>query len=149
MKVNFNTNLYSTLRNSSYNTGISNVISSNATDTSSESSSTDSVEINQAAYDAYANSFNANNFPQVISDSLNNLVSNGTISQDQATAIQNALTLNNSNVTYDSNGRPSGGRLEDKLKALVSAGTITQDQETTIENALKPPTDNTTSSALR
>ena len=63
---------------------------------------------------------------------LENLVSNSTITQDQETAVINAL-------------KPSGTHEGNKdftsaLDSLVSDGTISQDQETAIESALQDAT---------
>ena len=63
---------------------------------------------------------------------LNALVSAGTITQDQATAIQSAFEASSKNIqasgTYTN-------RPKNPLESLVSAGTITKEQETAVKGA--------------
>ena len=63
---------------------------------------------------------------------LNALVSAGTITQDQATAIQSAFEASGKNIqasgTYTN-------RPKNPLESLVSAGTITKEQETAVKGA--------------
>jgi len=60
---------------------------------------------------------------------LSALVTAGTITSDQKTAIDAALQA----------GRTSKTTMVDTLKALVTAGTITSDQEAAVEKAIAPP----------
>ena len=61
---------------------------------------------------------------------LDKLVTAGTITQADATAVENALK-----AAMTNGQRPD---LKTVLAGLVSAGTITQDKATAIENAMKP-----------
>ena len=70
-----------------------------------------------------------------ITDTLDSLVNSGAITQNQESAVQNALTTalqsNSSQVST------SGSTAANPLSSLVSSGTITQSQANTIESALK------------
>jgi competence protein ComGC len=71
-------------------------------------------------------------FEQTLAEALDSLVSSGTITEDQETAIANILMFSSGeNSTSQTNP------FEDILDSLVSAGTITQDQETAIGSAFK------------
>jgi len=65
---------------------------------------------------------------------LDALVTAGTITQAQETAIQTAIQTAMSTATKSQAG------LQTALDTLVTAGTITQAQETAIETAITPPT---------
>lgn len=74
---------------------------------------------------------NQNNGTNLLSKSLDVLVQNETITQDQKTAIEDAFNSNtNSLGTYTR--KPT-----DPLSNLVKNGTITKDQVTSIKSALK------------
>lgn len=72
-----------------------------------------------------------------ISDTLNNLVSSGKITQDQETAIQSALTTAFQSNSTQSSSASSASSKTSPLASLVSNGTITQDQANTVDSALK------------
>lgn len=91
----------------------------------------DSIEISQKALQAFGNNTqgitNTNNV-------LDNLVTAGTITQNQATAIQSAFQAGGKSI--QSSGTYTN-RPKNPLDSLVAAGTITQDQEDAIQNAFE------------
>jgi hypothetical protein len=80
--------------------------------------------------------YRSGGFVQVIKEKLDNLVTAGTITQDQETAIQTALTPSSDGTTSQRHDFTQG--IKEKLDGLVSAGTITQDQANAIQTALTP-----------
>lgn len=92
--------------------------------------SQDSIEISQQGLQALGSQGGNNSTV----NPLDSLVSDGTITQDQADAIQSAFQSawqsNQASGTY--NSKPTN-----PLDSLVSSGTITQDQEDAIKNAFK------------
>ena len=80
--------------------------------------------------------FNKINMNTKFKTLLDSLVTAGTITSDQETAVIKAFTPSDSSNKYrDFKGK---GGLKAKLDALVAAGTITSDEETAIQDALKP-----------
>ncbi len=91
-------------------------------------------------------------FAQLIKTKLDSLVSAGTISADQETAVQTALTPSSDGTTPPAGsgafaGHDSTSRIKVKLDALVTAGTISADQETALVTALTPSSDGNVPSA--
>jgi competence protein ComGC len=86
-------------------------------------------------------------FVQVIKQQLDNLVTAGTITQDQETAIENVLTPS-SEGTSTSQKHDFAQGIKTKLDSLVSAGTITQDQETAVITELQSRTGGNSKSKL-
>jgi len=91
-------------------------------------------------------------FAQLIKTKLDSLVSAGTISADQETAVQTALTSPSGGTTPPSGSGAFAGhdftsQIKVKLDALVTAGTISTDQETALVTALTPSSDETAPSA--
>ena len=84
----------------------------------------DRVEISDEAYAAYA---------QSMSQSLGSLVSDGTITSDQADSIENALSSSSVDVSNGSNP------LKTVLDSLVSNDVISEDQEEAISKEMAPP----------
>ncbi len=70
---------------------------------------------------------------------LDSLVTAGTITKDQETAIKNLLT-SNKNADVQAKKEKFTSLLKTKLDTLVTAGTITQDQETAMINSLTSST---------
>ena len=70
-----------------------------------------------------------------VNSTLDSLVSSGTITQDQETAIQSALTSSQSGSSQGTATTTSSQT--DPLSSLVSDGTITQDQANSVTGALK------------
>lgn len=74
---------------------------------------------------------------QGITSFLSGLVSNGAITQEQETAIENALKPTGSKDTQE---HSFAQNFQSKFDALVTAGTITQDQESAVVTALQSRT---------
>ncbi|AZV58342.1 hypothetical protein [Clostridium sp. AWRP] len=74
---------------------------------------------------------------------LDSLVTSGTITKDQETAIKNLLT-SNKNANIQAKKEKSTTFLKTKLDTLVTSGSVTQDQETAIINALTSSTSKST-----
>jgi len=70
-----------------------------------------------------------------VSDALDSLVSDGTITSDQANAIFNSMNSDSADVSDGSNP------LKTTLDSLVNDGTISSDQESSIAEALAPKDD--------
>lgn len=69
-------------------------------------------------------------------DSLDSLVSAGTITQDQESTVASALVPPRDGFDPSS---ASGNPVKDSLDSLVSVGTLTQDQEDSVAKAIAPP----------
>ncbi|WP_406543204.1 hypothetical protein [Clostridium ljungdahlii] len=74
---------------------------------------------------------------------LDSLVTSGTITKDQETAIKNLLT-SNKNANIQAKKEKLTTFLKTKLDTLVTSGSITQDQETAMINALTASTSKST-----
>ncbi len=74
---------------------------------------------------------------------LDSLVTSGTITKDQETAIKNLLT-SNKNTNIQAKKEKFTNLLKTKLDTLVTSGSITQDQETAMINALTTSTSKST-----
>lgn len=93
----------------------------------------DSIELSQCGMETLNNFATRNtNIDNNINNSLDSLVSAGTITQDQADAVTNAFQSRTQSIQPSAvyNKRPTN-----PLDSLVSDGTITQDQETAIKSA--------------
>ena len=91
----------------------------------------DSIEISQQATQSLGTTTQGS---AIANNPLDNLVSTGTITQDQANAIQSAFQAGGKSI--QSTGTYTN-RPKNPLDSLVSTGTITQDQEVAIKNAFE------------
>ena len=95
----------------------------------------DSLELGSQNYSqptTYSNSFSGmSSTPPP--NPLDSLVTNGTITKDQETAIQNAFK----SAMQSQSSSNSTSSSTNPLDSLVSNGTITQDQESSIQNQLE------------
>lgn len=74
------------------------------------------------------------NKTQTKTDFLADLITNGTITQDQANCIKTAM---NANASKNANNKSKTNGFKTILDGYVTAGTITQDEETKIENFMQ------------
>ncbi|MDD3270292.1 MAG: hypothetical protein PHX14_13320 [Syntrophomonadaceae bacterium] len=166
MNVSFNPSILSTYFSNLRSNSLTNSTES-TTSTSSWFNGTDTVEISQAAINALlaseedSSSANGNaatyDLSEVLQSKLDELVEDGTITEEQEVAIQSAVeeTLENSAAVFSQTmGTPpppkAGGfdnMLSSVLDDLASTGTITEEQESAIltaieesfQSTLKPP----------
>ncbi len=117
-------------------------------DSTSSTDSGDSIEISSEAYALYNASKPQGTPPPPppesssgsdsdFSDILDSLVSDGTITSDQATAIASALAPPEKN-DESSSSSDDNNPLKNALDSLVSDGTITSDQLSSILSAFAP-----------
>lgn len=77
-------------------------------------------------------------FTNGISSILNNLVSDGTLTQDQENAVQSAFqAAKQSNSSSSGTYSSSGNKLDNPISNLVTNGTISQSQADSIQSAFK------------
>jgi competence protein ComGC len=93
----------------------------------------DSLEISQQAIQALSSSTQSTS-DNPLSSSLNSLVSNGTITQDQANSILSAIKSGSSSV--QASGSYSN-KATSPLNNLVNTGVITEEQKKSIQSAFK------------
>lgn len=103
------------------------------TDDSISNLGLDSIQLSPEALSTL-NSLQASNDNNIFNSTLDSLVENNTITQDQEAAIKNTLyslnTVSSTSSTYSNTSSQS------PLDKLVSSNIITQDQEDSIKNAL-------------
>lgn len=77
-------------------------------------------------------------FTKGVSSILNNLVSDGTLTQDQENAVQSAFqAAKQSNSSSSGTYSSSGNKLDNPISSLVTNGTISQSQADSIQSAFK------------
>ncbi|CAB1262716.1 hypothetical protein ACFHWD_15910 [Clostridium sp. MT-14] len=103
---------------------------SDNTDDSISSLGLDSIQLSPEALSTL-NSLQTSNTNNILNSTLDSLVENNTITQEQENSIKNAISsLNTASSTYSNTNSQS------PLDKLVSSGIITQDQEDSIKSAL-------------
>lgn len=147
MKINGNdelssylANLYKTQQNQNTDSGVGQ--KSNSGNSVKRIGLKDTLEISSDAYASYAADSAVNGaYPvpppapmQSMSQTLDSLVDDGTITEDQQSQIMTAIS------SYaDSEEEETAYTFSDILDSLVADGTITEDQENTIKNSMAPP----------
>ena len=116
-----------------YNQSIQKILSSQVQTSTNEDKNKTEGSVGSIGQ-AYQSSIFAGGTSNIINP-LDNLVSNGTITEDQETIIQNAFK-----AAFKSNQTNSGtyNKVSNPLDNLVSSGIITQEQKTAVESNFKP-----------
>lgn len=98
-----------------------------------KSQASDSIQV-----DNESSQLSGSNFNNGASSILNNLVSDGTLTQDQENAVQSAFqAAKQSNSSSSGTYNSSGNKLANPISNLVANGTISQSQADSIQSAFK------------